>query len=469
MFSLREWFRGGLRSLLVDRLSPPVPKGPRTRRWRPGLEELESRLTPTVNIYQLGSVLRADGDNLVVNTITVTRIPGMTEISATGAFADVPDGAGITSIEIHGGNIGTVTNIQANVLPVTVFGKAADQVNVGDPLVGLQHIQANLWIENPPSYNTIHIDDSADTIYRTVTHDTFTPGFGLGLWGRITGLTPDPTVLIAYKYVDTSAITVETGVSGATVNVLATGTNGLGTGLPLHLVGHSVDLVNVGNPADGVQDIKGPLRIENPPSYNAIHIDDSADTIYRTVTHDTFTPAFGSGLWGEITGLTPGSTVLIAYKYVDTSVVTVDLGVSGATVNVLATGTNGLGTGLFLTLVDHGVDTINVGDGSGVQDILGTLTIQDATPFPLATLNISNSGDSANRAVTESLSGGFGTITGLAQHGSISFQTSDLLALNVMTGSGVTTLFGGPPVTYFFGLGFPVNYAASGEGSIFFF
>jgi hypothetical protein len=81
------------------------------------------------------------------------------------------------------------------------------------------------------------------------------------------------------------------------------------------------------------------------------------------------------------------------------------------------------------------------------------------------TLNINNCADPQNRSVNESLSAsGVGTLQGLAP-GSISFQASALNGLNVMTGSGVTTLFGAP-IMYFFGLGFPVTYTPCGGGSI---
>jgi hypothetical protein len=65
-----------------------------------------------------------------------------------------------------------------------------------------------------------------------------------------------------------------------------------------------------------------------------------------------------------------------------------------------------------------------------------------------------------------SADGSTGVITGLAP-ASISFRASDLAGLNVITGSGVTSLFGAQ-VGYFFDLGFPVTWSACDGGSIVF-
>ena len=100
---------------------------------------------------------------------------------------------------------------------------------------------------------------------------------------------------------------ITTGSGNDTVNVLA-------TGVPTNLStsgGH--DTVNVGN-AGSVQGILGALTIQNPPSFTTLNVNDSADTVARTVTLSTFVS--GGANWGSITGLAPAA---INYKYADTS------------------------------------------------------------------------------------------------------------------------------------------------------
>ena len=200
------------------------------------------------------------------------------------------------------------------------IGSGTDTVNVGNA-GSVQGILAAVNIQNPPSYNTINVNDSADTTARTVTLSTFTSG-GAN-WGSITGLAP---AAINYKYADTSSVNITTGSAADTVNVLATGvTTNLSTS-----GGH--DAVNVGN-AGSVQGILGTLNIQNPPSFNTINVNDSADTTARTVTLSTFSS--GGANWGSITGLAPAA---INYKYADTSSVNITTGSAADTVNVLATG-----------------------------------------------------------------------------------------------------------------------------------
>ena len=66
--------------------------------------------------------------------------------------------------------------------------------------------------------------------------------------------------------------------------------------------------------AGSVQGILGTLTIQNPHSFDTINVDDSADTLARTVTLSTFVS--GGANWGAITGLAPAA---INYKYADTS------------------------------------------------------------------------------------------------------------------------------------------------------
>ena len=191
---------------------------------------------------------------------------------------------------------------------------------------------------------------------------------------------------------------ITTGSGGDTVNVLA-------TGVPTSLStsgGH--DTVNVGN-AGSVQGILGALTIQNPPSFNTINVDDSADTTARTVTLSTFVS--GGASWGSITGLAPAA---INYKYADTSGVNITTGSGNDTVNVLATGVpTNLSTG-------GGHDTVNVGNAGSVQGILGTLTIQNPPSITRSTSTTRPTPSARTVTLSTFSSGGasWGSITGLA-------------------------------------------------------
>jgi Immunoglobulin I-set domain/Dockerin type I domain len=319
-------------------------------------------------------------------------------------------------------------------VPTTINGNGPDTVAVGDGFVGVQSILSTLNIENAPSFTTITIDDSADTGVRDATLGTFTPA-GDSPWGYITGLSASAN--INYRYADTSSVTISTGVSGATVNVLA-------TGVATSLQGNGLNFgdrttVNVGD-AGSVQNIQGDLTIENALFLTDVNVNDSTDSVGRTVTLNTATlPDDGdhdSDAFGQISGLAPA---LIRYEYAGTPSVAVRTGEAGATVNVLATGvaTSLVGNDFF----GNGT-TVSVGDAGSVQNILGDLTIENPSGF--TAVNVDDSADAVGRTVTLSTvtidndNDAFGQISGLAP-ALIRYEYIDTGSVAVRTGvSGAT-------------------------------
>jgi hypothetical protein len=297
-----------------------------------------------------------------------------------------------------------------------------------------------LTITDPPSYTAVNVDDSADNTSRVVGMGTVTVSGAS--FGSITGLAPSA---IQYKYADTSAVTVQT--NNATVNVRA-------TGVPVNLIGHSGDTVNVGN-AGSVQAINGDLTITNPPSFTTLNVDDSVDAAALTVTLDTVT--IDGSNYGRITGLAPAA---ILYNYSDTYTVTVQTGgaVSGATVNVLA-------TGVPVNLIGQGHDTVNVGNVGSVQAIIGALTVSNPPSF--TTLNVDDSADGTTPTVTlgtVTINGSaYGSITGLAP-AAIQYKYADTNTVTVQTGVGgatVNALATGKPVNLIGNPSGPISLFAS--------
>jgi hypothetical protein len=315
-----------------------------------------------------------------------------------------------------GGGSNTVNILDTSAgIAINEIGFGSDTVNVGHDR-SVQDIVAPVTIQNPPSYNTINVDDSADATARAVTLSTYSSG-GWN-WGSITGLAP---AAIKYKYYDTSSVNITTGSGANTVNVLA-------TGVATYLSSDGgADTVNVGD-GGSVQDILGDLYIENPGwHHTTLNIDDSADATARAVTLSTF-----SSGWGSITGLAPAA---INYKYFGTSSVQLTTGSGGDTVNVLATG-----VATYLSS-NGGADTVNVGNGGNVQDILGDLYIENPGWHHTA-LNIDDSADPTARTVAlKTITLGFdpdspwGSITGLAP-AAISYEYGDTSSVQLTTGSG---------------------------------
>ena len=83
-------------------------------------------------------------------------------------------------------------------IAISINGGGSDTVNVGNA-GSVQGILGSLTIQNPPSFTTLNVNDSADTFPRTATLSTFTSG-GAN-FGLIVGLAP---AAISYKYADIS-------------------------------------------------------------------------------------------------------------------------------------------------------------------------------------------------------------------------------------------------------------------------
>jgi hypothetical protein len=392
----RRFWRRPIRQEGHPRRASPKARGP-SRNCRFRLENLEDRsLLSTYTLWE-------------------ATVPPMTVWEKIDNQPPVPFPNSPPTFGVNTGPGSNTVNILDTSAGVGIYVGVggSDTVNVGNGGL-VQGILAPVTIQNSSNFDTINVDDSADPFFHFVTLSNPVPG-----WGWITGLAPAP---ILYTYANTSSVHLTTGFGGDTVNVLATGDKGLATGVATYLSSNGgADTVNVGN-GGTVQDILGDLYIENPPWFTTLNIDDSADPIAHTVQLSTITPGFDPVPWGSITGLAPAA---ISYEYADTSSVHLTTGFGGDTVNVLATGANGLPGGVATYLSSNGgADTVNVGNGGTVQDILGDLYIENPPWF--TTLNIDDSADSTGHTYTLStITPGWGSITGLAP-ASINFKWFDV-------------------------------------------
>src|SRR5271157_3245347 len=353
---------------------------------------------------------------------TISGSPGLGYIDGLAHALITYEYAYTASLTINTGTAsGNVFGVWENGVPTTLIGNGLTTVNVGDGLVGVQSILGTLNIENPSSFTTINVDDSANTGINTAHMGTIPSG--PPSWGYITGLAPAD---IHYKYADATSLTINT--SSADGDVFGVWENGV----PTTLIGNGLTTVNVGDGLVGVQSILGTLNIENPSSFTTINVDDSANTGINTAHMGTI-PS-GPPSWGYITSLAPAD---IHYKYADATSLTINT--SSADGDVFGVWENGVPT----TLIGNGLTTVNVGDGLvGVQSILGTLNIENPSSF--TTINVD---DSANTGINTAHMGtipsgppSWGYITGLAP-ADIHYKYADATSLTINTSSADGDVF----------------------------
>jgi hypothetical protein len=338
-------------------------------------------------------------------------------VQSTVVAVTVNDTNTIGSVSILVGN--TVNVLTAEGFTTNLVGSGPTSVNVGSN-GSLQGIDSILNLENPPSFDTITVNDQNDNTARTVTLENTTspvPG-DTDSWGAIVGLAP---AAINYEYPDTGKIVVNTGNAADAVNVLATGAT-------TTVNGSFRETVNVGN-AGSVQNIVGNLTIRNG-GFSTVNINDSADTIGRTVSVNTVSGnnLTGPGAFEAISGLAPAT---IDPEYEDINTLSI-LGGRNDTFNVL-------GTGVTTNIVGGDNDTINVGNNGSVSGIFGGLNLENPTFFNTITVNDSN--DTSTRTATISILGTnpsdsqgnsdpWGTLTGLAPS-PINFEYADTSTVTV--------------------------------------
>jgi hypothetical protein len=422
--AVRQGRRSPHRSSCVRRTPRPTA--------RPWLETLESRYAPSVTVSVIGTVLTAQCDNTVANTVTVDHAGTSANINGT----IVPD-AMYTSIDVEGGAMGTTTNILANVAPVTVndsrIGLATpDPVNVGNAGT-LSGIQASVALENEPGYVTLNIHDELDAAAHTAVID-MVPRLGDTALGRITGLgVPD----ITWDYYDTAAVNLNFGAGTSTVNVLATADVN-GTQAITNVFNVAPATINVGN-AGSLVDIRGPLNLENEPDLDTVYINDYNDATAHTAVIDAVARPLDpdQSSLGRLTGLGVGA---ITWDYFDTSAVNVNLGSGTSMVNLLATGNIAAGTTYATTtnVFNVAAATINVGNAGSLAGILGQLNLENETSFD--TVNISDTADAANHTasittITRSGDTSLGALNGLGA-AQITWDYNDTSSVTINSGTG---------------------------------
>jgi hypothetical protein len=233
----------------------------------------------------------------------------------------------------------------------------------------------------------------------TVTIDT--PGGGI----RVT-ITGTASETVFYNPGQVTAINVHPGGGENTVDVF-------NTYVPVAIVGHGLDSVNLGNSAIGVQGITANVSVSNSLFFTALAIDDRADTTGRTATITS----------GSVSGLAPGT---IFFEQYDLDTLQVygrsggnDFYVEGTPpdewISPLSTYINsGSGTNHVNMQATSGSLALDGGDGlqsvtigsqapyfSGtLGDIHGSVNVYNSGPTGSSWLSVDDSGDPTGQTAT---------------------------------------------------------------------
>jgi hypothetical protein len=331
-------------------------------------------------------------------TVTSSSITGTWSPAAINyanvSTLTIEGGTGIHNFYIQSTARGTMTNL--------VLG-GSNTVRIGSNAPSLNGTLANIAGPlNVSNSSVMVVDDSGDSSVQTATITN----------NSIVGLSP-----AAISYTNVGSLHIHGGTGGDTFNVLSTA-----SGTTTDIVAHGSSTVHVGN-AGSVQGILGALNIENPPNFNIIVVDDSADATARTVTlssgGNAFNDSDGNGdPYGFITGLAPAT---ISYEYFDSTSVTINGG-SGSglhTYNVLATGVT--------TTINGGAgnDTFNVGNAGILDAIVGALTVNGN--LGTNTLNVDDHLNGVGQSFTVSS-------TVLTRSGGVSITYGTIKTLNISAG-----------------------------------
>jgi hypothetical protein len=455
---------------LIKSKSRPAARRPAPAQL--GLEQLETRLVPTVfaGITSGGQLLVTDTS--AVDTVTLDHSGSTTFVNGT-SFADSQITNGILIQVGTGVNNEDTVKILATARPVTVDGQDdVGEVDLGGKAgIGAQGILAPVLLTHLQPFAgltanivALTVDDSGDTSGQIVTLSD-SNGFG-----SISHLAPGT---ITFDDNSIAQFTINGGQAPNTFNVLGTphDTNILG-GFPDTLLntGPGSDTVNVLNTSDdsslaiqgqngrdavhignggSLLGIQGAVTVLNTGNFTDLTVDGSAATDSQNVSMTIRTDGFG-----EIDGLAPAT---IFYNVPDTSSVDVKGGPQGNTFTVEDTFKN---FGFQQTTIDSGTgfDIVQVHGSTGnltingqnshdlvslstgnfpfgtAQHIHGNVTITNTLSF--TNLSVNDASDPVGRNVVINASSLGGTISGLLAGGTVEYNAFDVANLTINGGSG---------------------------------
>jgi hypothetical protein len=399
-----------------------------------------------------------------VNRLTINGGTGTNTYTVDGT----PVGTSSGTMTLNTGSGADTVRVQVNTVPLTVdtlsgIGNSSSNVTIGNA-GSLTGIGAAVTIHNVPNFDTLTIDDSADS----GNHPAVTVGSG-----GVTGLAPSA---INFTSASVKALTINGGLGTNTYTIAATpvaspGGMTLNTGTGADTVrvqantapltvdtlagsGFSSSAVTIGN-AGSLAGIGAAVTVHNGPSYDTLTIDDTADIGSHSAV------MIGSG---GVTGLAPSP---INFTSLSVRTLTINGGKGTNTYTVAATPvqssgsvTLNTGSGPDTVYVQANtavltVDTLSgdansssnvaIGNSGSLAGIAAAVTIHNNTPgYDVVSIN-DWADSSSHSAVTVSSSG----VTGLAPN-PINFTSVSVKSLTVTGGPGTNsyTITGTPVATF---------------------
>lgn len=362
-----------------------------------------------------------DDNTAVAQTYTVTN--ARFDRGGWGGFYYDVD---LESLYLRTGTGADVVNVQSTWTgqPVVIASAGgADTVNLGNASNGIRSLNADVQIQNDPSFTNININNGPDTGARNWAVDIS------GGFGYLTGMAP---ANIFWDNTDINAIGLTCG-SGVDVGQI----NRLSETLSINNTnGDNVDHITVGNAgAGGLQSITqgraGGLTIDNNPDYTNLVFDDTGDGVARTATLDLVSS------YNQLTGLAPA---VIRFDPIDIRDVTIIAGAANDALNLLRYNSAGV---LTINSSGSSSDTINIGNTTdGVRSIFSSVVVRNSPAF--STVNVNSNFDAVARTITvdyDSVSD-LQSIYGIAP-APISWDPGDISSsggVNIVTGSGRDTV-----------------------------
>gem|GEM_PF-3448891 len=181
------------------------------------------------------------------------------------------------------------------------------------------------------------------------------------------------------------------------------------------------DVVNIGNSANGVQDIEGQVQIENSPALTTLNINDSANPTGRSANiHIAGTQ------WEYLAGLSPAQ---IQFDRADVGSVNITTGLGVDTLAVYSNSET-----LFLNSAG-GEDVVRLGEDffipqDGMDRMTGNITINNSPSHTRLTLTDAFGG--AGRNATWTLDGNYTVVTGLQPSGTIRYNNNDTRSVDIV-------------------------------------
>ncbi len=366
--------------------------------------------TTTLSIDDTGSA--------IARTITIDEAGGYNTVAGLTSALIRFDNADTNTTIITGSASDTVNVLRNDDTLVINSSGGSDVVNIGNTTNGVQSITGSLTVRNAPSTSTVNINNGPDTVARTAAIQNV--AFGADILGQWTGLAP---ATISYRYLDVSAVNVIFGSAADSILIRNTQKD-----LNLTTTG-GADAYRIGGASDGAQSVLGNITLQNPPSHNAIAVDDVGNPSGRTATLDDTLIA---GLpYGWLSGLAPAN---IYWKYNDTSAVNITHGAGSDSLTVRRHQD-------ALTIQGTaGTDTVTLGGvaGIGMNGITAPATVQNASGATMLVLN--DSTDSAVNVLSHFMQdASTGRVTGMSP-AAIDYRVNQVNRVRLRTGTQADAL-----------------------------